>query len=185
MQLGPGGIWLQGQVSGGPGFSQRQGTACSLSPVKIRSKGAVPQPPPHPPGWGRVRCAPGTSSPFSLGAGPPGSRVTGSEGGPGLQDGRPLGSRVEDARGRRWTQSWPPHGSSESRAQAGFSGVGTEVSRRQLLVAVVFHQLPGHLGQHTLGQSRGGRLGVGTTCLQPASRPLVPLSHLRTPSPLP
>lgn len=51
-------------------------------------------------------------------------------------------------------------------------------SRRGLseafLVAVILNQLPGHLSKHTLGQRHGGRLWVGTVCLQPASHPPAP-----------
>lgn len=50
-------------------------------------------------------------------------------------------------------------------------------------MAVVFHQLPGHLGQHTLGQCRRGRLGVGRRCLQPVPQP--PFSTYSHPAPFP
>ena len=55
--------------------------------------------------------------------------------------------------------------------------------RRGRRVAVVLHQLPGHLGQHTLGQCRGGRLGVGRRCLQPVPQP--PFSTYSHPAPFP
>lgn len=63
MQLGPGGIWLQGQVSWGTRvFSETGHCLLTLPVMKIRNKGC-PQAPPHPPGWGRVRRAMGPLHP--------------------------------------------------------------------------------------------------------------------------
>lgn len=57
--------------------------------------------------------------------------------------------------------------------------VGAEVSWRQLLGAAILNQLPGHLGQHALGQHRRGDLaGEGgmlpasvLTCAHPSFHP--------------
>ena len=52
-------------------------------------------------------------------------------------------------------------------------------------MAVVFHQLPGHLGQHTLGQCRGDAWVWGEGASSQLPVPQAPFSTYSHPAPFP
>lgn len=150
-------------------FPSFWGLSCQASPLhhstlpgwsRARHGGHRDTPTPSAPVSGIPR--PGSVQPSALGVpeASPSNRVTGGQrwvrvGTGGLWKMGCLRD-LQGAGHRDWLHSRLPQP-----LGAGLVGVGADASRRKLLVAVVLHHLPGHLGQHTLGQRCWGCLQSG------------------------